>query len=69
MMCIVQYGQPDAQQWAHYGAQTQQHYGKQQPDYSWYYQQQQAQHAPAHPQPQAYPPQATLIPKKICFIF
>ena len=65
----VQYGQPDAQQWAQYAAQPQQQqYAEQQPDYSYYYQQQQAQHgAPGQAQPQGlsqpYPPQATLDPQ------
>ena len=68
-MASVQYGQPDAQQWAQYAAQPQQQqYGEQQPDYSYYYQQQQAQHgAPIQAQPQGlsqpYPPQANLDPK------
>ncbi len=52
----AQYGQPDAQQWAQYAAQPQQQYAEQQPDYSYYYQQQ------AQPQgvSQPYQPQATL---------
>ena len=55
MALSAQYGQPDAQQWAQYAAQPQQQYAEQQPDYSYYYQQQ----AQSQGLSQPYPPQAT----------
>ena len=65
MALSAQYGQPDAQQWAQYAAQPQQQYAEQQPDYSYYYQQQQGAPVQAQPQglSQPYPPQATLDPR------